>query len=397
MDNRNHSGIIILGTAVILISLGFLNILVLKPNRIMRGTPITAPELWGGSFVFLCLFWALMVLWSMKPGFDRYEMGGWMTLAGILITSGLCAVSAGGLVPDGDTVARVSLGAGFWGSLFGGYICLKGWEYRSITPIRKLPVLLLPAGILVQFLAGQFDGTSLMREYFNRQDTFSEEMIRHLLLAFGSVITGGIIGIGWGIWIDSNRSAEKPSFFLINLAQTVPTLSLLGLLMIPLGYLGSHSPFLNALGIRAVGWAPAFIALTLYALLPVAANTVSGLRMVDQEILESAKGMGMKPSELFLQVKLPLALPVILSGFRTALTQAMGNTILAGLIGGGGMGAMIFLGLAQSAPDLVLLGTLPVVGLALAADTVMEGVVRWMTRREGGMTYDHTRQAQQSV
>jgi osmoprotectant transport system permease protein len=94
--------------------------------------------------------------------------------------------------------------------------------------------------------------------------------------------------------------------------------------------------------------------------------------------------MGLRPVERLVRVELPLAFPVIVAGVRTALTQNLGNAILAGLIGGGGLGSIIFLGLAQAAPDLILLGALPVAGLALACEVLLDAAVRVLTPRGVG-------------
>jgi osmoprotectant transport system permease protein len=120
-----------------------------------------------------------------------------------------------------------------------------------------------------------------------------------------------------------------------------------------------------------VGWAPAFVVLFLYALLPIAGNTFAALRSVAPEALDAARGMGMSRRQTFLRVQAPLALPVILAGIRTAFTANMGNAILAALVGGGGLGTLVFLGLAQAAPDLILLGALSTSALALAADRAL--------------------------
>jgi osmoprotectant transport system permease protein len=121
--------------------------------------------------------------------------------------------------------------------------------------------------------------------------------------------------------------------------------------------------------------------LFLYALLPIAGNTLAGFRTVPPDAIEAARGMGMTAGQRFWRVELPLAFPVIVSGVRTALTQNIGNALLAGLIGGGGLGALIYLGLAQAAPDLILLGALSVAILALAADRGLEALVRALTPR----------------
>ncbi|MGL5915308.1 MAG: ABC transporter permease, partial [Culicoidibacterales bacterium] len=121
---------------------------------------------------------------------------------------------------------------------------------------------------------------------------------------------------------------------------------------------------------------------------PMVVNTVAGLRNVDADVLEAAKGIGMTKRQIFKQVNLPLAAPVILAGIRISVTQAMGNTILAGLIGGGGLGNFIFLGLAQSAPELILLGALSVVVLTLFVNFILE----W-----GKFSYDYARRRYQKI
>jgi osmoprotectant transport system permease protein len=134
---------------------------------------------------------------------------------------------------------------------------------------------------------------------------------------------------------------------------------------------------------------PAFIVLVVYALFPIVNNTVAGLKLLDENVLDTAKGMGMSKSQAFFRVELPLAFPVILGGIRTAMTQSIGNTILAGLIGGGGLGSIIFLGLAQSAPDLILLGVIPILLISLASNDMFSFFINFYSRRIlGAKQYD---------
>jgi osmoprotectant transport system permease protein len=140
--------------------------------------------------------------------------------------------------------------------------------------------------------------------------------------------------------------------------QTVPSIALFGLLLAPLA----------ALGLGGVGPAPALIALTLYALLPIARNTEAAIRGVDPALTEAASGMGMTPRQIFWRVELPLGFPVFLAGVRIVMVQAIGLAAVAALIGAGGLGTFVFQGIGQYAVDLVLLGAVPTIVLALAAD-----------------------------
>lgn len=150
----------------------------------------------------------------------------------------------------------------------------------------------------------------------------------------------------------------------LSIIETIPSLSLFGILLVPLAGLGKL-PFFEAIGVSGIGWAPAYIALTLYTLLPIGRNTLTGFYSVEKDVVEAARGMGMKNSQILKKIELPLAFPVIFTGIRIAFIQTIGGAVLAGLVGGGGLGTFVFLGLGEASPDLILLGVLPIVFLQL--------------------------------
>jgi osmoprotectant transport system permease protein len=150
--------------------------------------------------------------------------------------------------------------------------------------------------------------------------------------------------------------------------------------MAPLAALGTMLP---GSGISGVGPLPAVIALTLYSLLPIVRNTAVGLDGVPAPVREAARGMGLTPRQIFLRVDLPLALPVFLSGLRITVVQAVGLAAVAALIGAGGLGAIMFQGLFANALDLVLLGAVPVILLAVAADALLSIGIAAATHRIG--------------
>jgi osmoprotectant transport system permease protein len=149
--------------------------------------------------------------------------------------------------------------------------------------------------------------------------------------------------------------------------------------------LGAPSPFaaqgalglgsnLAALGVRGIGVAPALLALTLYSLLPIVRNTLTGLQSTPLAAVSAGRGMGMSDRQLLLRVEVPLALPLIIEGVRGAAVLVIGITTVAFLIGAGGLGVFIQRGIDQVVPDLVLLGALPVIALALLADAGLRAV-----------------------
>jgi osmoprotectant transport system permease protein len=165
---------------------------------------------------------------------------------------------------------------------------------------------------------------------------------------------------------------------VLSFFQTIPSLALFGLLIAPLSYLSNQWPWLQQFGIRGIGWAPAVLALIGYSLLPIVRNTWVALSEVNPAVMDAARGMGMSTLQAFLQVRLPLALPVLLEVVRITTIQAIGLTAVAALIGAGGMGTFIFQGLGQAANELILLGALPTIGLALLADALLTAAIHWM-------------------
>jgi osmoprotectant transport system permease protein len=141
-----------------------------------------------------------------------------------------------------------------------------------------------------------------------------------------------------------------------------------------LSALAAALPWLAALGVGGIGPAPAIIALVLYALLPIVRNTTIGLAGIDPAIVDAAAGMGLTQRQVFWRIELPLALPVLLAGLRIVIVQTIGLAVVAALIGAGGLGTFVFEGLGQYAIDLVLLGALPAIFMALAADFVLQMV-----------------------
>ncbi len=133
------------------------------------------------------------------------------------------------------------------------------------------------------------------------------------------------------------------------------------------------------LGVSGIGPAPALIALTLYALLPLVRNTYAGLKNVDAAIIDSGRGMGMTAAQRFFQIELPLAFPIIMAGVRNAGVALVGIGAIASVIGAGGLGDFIFSGIISTSIDLILLGTIPAVFLALFLDAALRGLEALLT------------------
>lgn len=295
-------------------------------------------------------------------------------LAVLLPSLGL---SAGYLTPADNTFARVSPSLGFWLlSLAFSLLAVDALARMRLGPYGRLTALAVGVSALaLLLLSGIWDDLSILREYYTRADSFWREARQHLLLAFGSMAAACLLGVPLGIVSHRLRTLRIAVMQGLSIVQTVPSIALFGLLMAPLGAIAASVPLAAALGIKGIGAAPAFIALFLYALLPIVANTIAGLSQVPSAVVDAARGMGMSARQRLVDVEMPLALPVILAGIRIVLVQNFGLATVAALIGGGGFGTFVFQGIGQTAIDLVLLGAIPTVALSFAASIVLDALV----------------------
>jgi len=185
----------------------------------------------------------------------------------------------------------------------------------------------------------------------------------HLVLVMVSVGVASAIGVPVGIALTRRPAWKRLVLGSASVVQTIPSLALFGLL-IPVPWIGG------------IGTRTALIALTLYALLPVLRNTVAGIEGVDPAIREAGRGMGMTDAQLLTRVELPLAASVILAGIRLATVVGIGVATIAAAIGAGGLGVLIFRGVAMLDNATILAGAVPAAVLALAADSLLSAVER---------------------
>ncbi|MFH1031420.1 MAG: ABC transporter permease [Chloroflexota bacterium] len=379
MMRFNPDRVALTGSIIGLISI-FLGWLTLKPNRLAVGTSMNLWESTGGvGAIAITILWLLCLFLSLAE---------WKTLRGIalgisanfllILSFWLVGLGSSHLIQGETAIARVSLGAGFWLTLIGTYTVIfaarQKLDNRHVW--RQLVSWSGLAVFMILISAGWLNHLSILQEYNGYRQRFGQEFWQHIRLFGGSVIIATLIGIPLGIWATRSRYAEGPVFFTTNIVQTIPSLALFGLLIAPLSALSFSFPVLRDIGIRGVGVAPAIIALTIYALLPIVRNTYVGIRQVEPSVIDAGQGMGMSRWQIFRRVEIPLAAPLVFEGVRTASVQAVGLTTVAALIGAGGFGWFVFQGIGQAAPDLIILGAIPVIILALLVDALMRTFVK---------------------
>lgn len=437
---KRFDPVLLLGAGLGLVASLF-PLLLFKANRLVLGDFIGFPDLpVPHAYLMLLAFLALLAS-AFLPKF-RLPIASSLVVISWLLLNWTISLTTRQLLADAPAIARVSFAPGFWLALFALYVAcfalsqrwrwaflllpvavlLGSWlghyellgpavEFRSVASeflpqtLRHLALSLvslvlaaligLPLGILA-FRQRQFEniilgGAGLLQTlpsialfglllpplaYLGRSFQLSQVLIILAILIL-------FIGLRW---VSSLR-------FLGNLAVSgtlILALPLFGLWLVSLlsGESATLKSWLNLnssladIGLRGIGAAPVLIALTLYALLPIVVNTHLGLRNIPPGTLDAATGMGMNARQRFWRAEFPLALPFMMEGLRTALVLTFGITTVAALVGAGGLGFFILRGVENAAPDLVLLGALPIVLLALVLDSFMRGL-SWLLTPKG--------------
>ncbi|MBT2640028.1 MULTISPECIES: ABC transporter permease/substrate-binding protein [unclassified Bacillus (in: firmicutes)] len=196
---------------------------------------------------------------------------------------------------------------------------------------------------------------SWISTFTDRKDELLSALLEHIQISFIALFFAVLIAIPLGIFLTRRKRISEGIIGITAILQTIPSLALLGLL-IPL---------------FGIGKVPAIIALVAYALLPILRNTYTGINEVDPSLIEAARGMGMNSKRRLLKVELPLAMPVIMAGIRTAMVLIVGTATIAALIGAGGLGDLILLGIDRNNTALIVLGAIPAALLAILFDLVL--------------------------
>ena len=358
------------------------------PNRLMSGLPVYFSALpQGMAWLSAALLLVLVAIAFLKPSHAALSVA---AIASALLVPALLWLAASQAVLLAHTqspIARTSLGGGFWlASLSGALMAADALRRLQAGRAARLLVLAAVAvPVALMLWAGSCDELALMKEYASRADVFWPTVLRHLQIVGASLLLAVCMGLplGWAAWRFERVGTSL--FPVLNIVQTIPSIALFGLLMAPLALLAAGWPALAKAGVGGVGLAPGVIALLLYSLLPIVRGMLTGLSQVPSSVVEAATGLGMRPAGIFWRVQLPLALPVILAGVRTAAVQAVGLAAVTALIGAGGLGAIMFEGLYANAQDLVLLGVLPMVLMGVLVDMAFSGLMSWL---RGSATHD---------
>ncbi len=356
------------------------------PNRLLSGKAIAVWQLPEISVAALLGPVVMLAVLGAVLGAIRGRWGLWVGgLTAVLwpvLYLAVAGAEAARLATLASPLARTSIASAGW------LVMVLAWLTASeaVRQLRLSPPLVLgwlciPV-IALAWLAstGGLEALSIIKEWAAKHEAFAAALAQHGVIVAWVVFPTVGLGIGLGALLFHTKRWQAGILSALAIIQTIPSIALFGLLMAPLAALGQHVPWLPAHGIRGIGLAPAVLALTAYGLLPMVRNTLAGLQAVPLACVEAAIGLGMTPAQVFWQVRWPLALPVLLVGGRVMVVQTIGLAAVAALIGAGGLGSLMFQGLFANAVDLILLGALPVMALAVLTDVVLRVITAILER-----------------
>lgn len=367
------------------LGLGFVGF---APNRILSPRSLALwgaadPLLLGAILVGFGIALASTFGWPRRGHDVAAFLGGSMILVATVLAAGEVATAL--VTTAKSSAARVSLGGAFWVMALTSSLAMAEALRRAgiERPGRIGVAAVFVAGFAALAYLGWYDDLSIAREWANRRAQYSVAFGEHVRLVATALVVSLLIGVPLGALTTQRPRFAGRVFTVLNLVQTIPSIALFGLLIGPLTALSNAVPGLAAAGVRGIGFTPALIALVLYSLLPIARNTQVGLLGVPPRVIDAALGMGMTGFQIVTRVSIPLALPVLLAGLRIVTVQLIGLAVVAALIGAGGFGGFVFLGLGQTATDLVLLGALSAIAFALVADAGLRLLTVLVARVEG--------------
>lgn len=195
----------------------------------------------------------------------------------------------------------------------------------------------------------------VIKIYTERSQWFLELIGAHIMLSLMAIICAGAIGLALGIWISTHKKAAGPVLTAANILYTIPSISLLGMLI----------PFLG------IGNSTAVVALTLYGIMPMVRNTYAGITGVSPEVISAAEGMGSTKGQIMIKIRLPLAMGVIIAGVRNMVVMTISTAAIASFIGAGGLGVAIYRGITIYDTAMTFCGSLLIALIAILSDFLL--------------------------
>ncbi|POR44082.1 ABC transporter permease subunit [Methylobacterium sp. V23] len=342
-----------------------LPVLTIARNRLALGDSLTGFAALGGTAVLVLGMSALAIGLLVSRRRTASVIALFLLLPAILAFLHGLGTGAARSLAELPSAARAGLGSGSWL----GLTLLAGALGLAVRRSRQ-PGLGLATGLgLILALvglgwAGALDALSLAVEYAARRATVNAAIGEHIALAGAALVLAGLLAVGLALF----RRGQGLVALILGGLQVVPAVALLGAMVAVMSGLLRAVPALRELGLSALGPVPAIVAIAAYLALPLWRGLSLALRAPDDDTLQAAEALGLSPGQVLVRVRLPIGAPILVGAVRVAAVQGLGLATLGALVGAGGLGRIVFDGMAQFAPDLILLGAIPVVVLSLLTE-----------------------------
>ena len=213
---------------------------------------------------------------------------------------------------------------------------------------------------------GEFELVDVWEYITAHQEYIKELMVQHAQLVLLAILLGIVIGITLGFLAAYYKPVAGVALPFAQIMMTVPSIALISILLPVVG----------------IGFKNAVIVLVLYSLLPIIRNTYTGIKEINPSILEAAGGMGLSEGRILWRIKLPLVLPVVFAGIRTAIVMIVGIAAIAAYVAAGGLGDLIFNGIARMRPVMIITGALFISIIAISLDIIFGWIERKLMARQ---------------
>jgi osmoprotectant transport system permease protein len=357
------------GIVLFLTILYRLPVLTVAANRLVVGLPFAASDLPGWTIHAAALLGAAGSLsLSLAPGRAGASIAVVLLAAALALLVQALGTGAAELIAGRPSATRAGLGSGAWLALamLGTSLALAARAGRS-RGLGIVVVLILAALGALAWKAGGLGALSLVVEYEARREVIRAALVTHLTLSLGAVLLASLTAA----LLATLPRGESPIDLAVSGIQVVPAIALFGGLVGLISGVLNAAPVLRDWGFSALGPAPALIGTAAYLVLPLRRGLSAALASPAPAVLDAATAIGLTPREILTRIRLPLGSPILIGALRVAMVQSFGLATLGALVGAGGLGQVVFDGMAQFAPDLILLGAIPIVLLSFVADRVL--------------------------
>lgn len=345
-------------------------------NRVSKMVPVTGFKFIGSIFWFpivLLLIIALINIIDQK----KFKFSISIISSIIIVVNFILFMTGIDNVLIHNQNTRVSFGLSFYAVLILLVSLITKNSSEEKNSIRKyLPLTITICLIVLFFITGFMDKSSIMIEYHTRKDKFISCLIEHVYICWSAILTSVLFGIPLSYLCYKNEMIGSIVMGFLNLVRSIPAIALIMIMITPLSFL-KDIPFFRNLGISSFGFTPVYCALVFYSLFIIISNITSAFKTINEKYVKVARGIGLTDLQILYKIQFPIILPVFISGLKVAVISTFTAASLGTMVGFGGLGTFIVMGSGNAvALDLILLGSIPIIILIFTTNLILTLIIK---------------------